>query len=179
VIYLARYEAGRPLRLTGQIGDRFPATVTATGKALLSTLSDGVVKDRYREQVLPRYTERSIQTLPQLLEDLALCRERGYAMDDEETNFGFVCFAIPVIDTPGSPARFSVSTTMSKQRADEVSPGVVVAEYWCRSPTCSVIPWWGRASSDADPSARPFDLEGSGLSVSSPRTCIPGGAGPV
>ena len=128
VIYLARYEAGRPLRLTGQIGDRFPATVTATGKALLSTLSDGVVKDRYREQVLPRYTERSIQTLPQLLEDLALCRERGYAMDDEETNFGFVCFAIPVIDTPGSPARFSVSTTMSKQRADEVSPGVVVAE---------------------------------------------------
>ncbi|WP_445286245.1 IclR family transcriptional regulator domain-containing protein [Arthrobacter sp. Hiyo1] len=40
VLYLARYEGTNPIRLTANIGDRFPAHVTATGKAVLSTLPD-------------------------------------------------------------------------------------------------------------------------------------------
>lgn len=128
VIYLARYEGGYPLRLTGQIGDRFPASVTATGKALLSTLSDDVVRDRYRGQEFVRYTERSIQSLPELMADLHECRSRGYALDDEETNLGLVCFAVAVTDAPGRAARFAVSTTMAKERAARVEVQTVVAE---------------------------------------------------
>ena len=128
VIYLARYEGAHPVRLTGQIGDRFPASVTATGKALLSTMPEGVVRDRYRGKTLARYTERSIQTLPELLADLENCRARGYATDDEETNLGLICYSIPVVDTPGRPARFSVSTTMSKQAAAELETSVIVGE---------------------------------------------------
>src|SRR4051794_11824883 len=32
VLYLARYDGTQPLRLTANIGDRFPASCTATGK---------------------------------------------------------------------------------------------------------------------------------------------------
>lgn len=128
VIYLARYQGGHPLRLTGQVGDRFPASVTATGKAILSTMGDDVVDDRFRGRALPRFTERSIQSLPELMRDLAVCRERGYAMDDEETNLGLVCYSIPVPSTGGQPAKLAVSTTMSKARSQEVQADEVVAE---------------------------------------------------
>ena len=61
VIYLARYEsAGRPRRVTGGIGDRFPASITATGKAMLATLPPDAVQDRFRVNMFPRSTPRSI-----------------------------------------------------------------------------------------------------------------------
>lgn len=129
VLYLARYETGgRPRRVTGSIGDRFPASITATGKALLATFSNRVVEDRYRSTIFPRFTERSIQTLPELLRDLDLTRERGYAIDDEETNLGQLCYAVAVPGPPGEPASLSVSATLTKERALEVPPADVVAE---------------------------------------------------
>lgn len=128
VIYLACYEGAHPTRQAGQIGDRFPASITATGKALLSMLPDDVVQDRFRGQLLPRFTERSIQTLPELLADLAETRRRGYSVDDEETNLGSVCFAIPVASTPHRPARFAISTTLPKDVVNPESIRTIVAE---------------------------------------------------
>ena len=129
VIYLARYEAaGRPRRVTGGIGDRFPASITATGKAMLATLPAEAVEDRFRGKLFPRSTERSIQSLPDLLRDLAEVRERGYAIDDEETNLGQVCYSVAVQNAPGEVATLAVSSTMSRQRSTELSPADVVAE---------------------------------------------------
>ncbi|MFT3971263.1 MAG: IclR family transcriptional regulator [Micropruina sp.] len=129
VIYLARYEAtGRPRRTTGVIGDRFPASITASGKAMLATLPVGAVEDRFRGRLLPRYTERSIQSMPDLLRDLEAVRERGYAIDDEETNLGQVCYAVPVRNAPGEPAELAVSCTLTRARAVELVTTEVVAE---------------------------------------------------
>ncbi|GAA1390302.1 IclR family transcriptional regulator [Luteococcus peritonei] len=128
VIYLARYEVGHTRRLSGAIGDRFPASITATGKAMLSTLPPGAVEDRYRGKLFPRFTERSIQSLPELEQDLALVRERGYALDDEETNLGQVCVALPVVNVPGEVAQLSVSTTVSKELFTQTPVEVFVAE---------------------------------------------------
>lgn len=128
VIYLARYESSRARRTTGAIGDRFPASITATGKAMLATLAPEVVEDRFRGYVFPRYTERSIASLPQLLGELDATRERGYGLDDEETNLGQVCFALAVPTDPGEPATLSVSSTMTKARSDEVDRDALLAE---------------------------------------------------
>lgn len=129
VIYLARYEGGgRGRRTTGGIGDRFPASITATGKALLCTLPTEAVEDRFRDTVFPKFTERSIASLPGLLDELRLTRNRGWAIDDEETNLGQVCFSVPVVDGPGEIATFAVSTTMAKEAAEEWDPETIVAE---------------------------------------------------
>lgn len=129
VIYLARYEsAGGPRRVTGGIGDRFPASITATGKAILATLPAEAVEDRFRGKLFPRYTERSIASLPDLLRDLDGVRERGYAIDDEETNLGQVCYSVAVRNAPDDVATLAVSTTMSRERASEVAPAVLVDE---------------------------------------------------
>lgn len=129
VIYLARYEAtGGPRRTTGVIGDRFPASITASGKAMLATLPAGAVEDRFRGVLLPRYTERSIQSLPDLLRDLEAVRERGYAIDDEETNLGQVCYAVSVRNAPDEPAELAVSATLTRERSLALTTTEVIAE---------------------------------------------------
>ncbi|WP_207307818.1 IclR family transcriptional regulator [Arthrobacter sp. S39] len=128
VLYLARYEGTNPIRLTANIGDRFPAHVTATGKAVLATLPEAVVEDRYRGKTFVPFTAKSLTSLPELMAELHSSRQRGYFMDDEETNIGVVCFAVPVVNLPGEPAQFAISATLLKARADELDHGEIVSE---------------------------------------------------
>lgn len=116
VLYLARYDGVHPLRLTANIGDRFPASCTATGKVMLAGLDPAVLADRLRgTTTLPMLTPKSIATVPSLLAELEVIRERGWAEDDEETTPGVTCFAVPV-GPPRLPARFAVSVTVLTSR---------------------------------------------------------------
>ncbi|KUO09294.1 IclR family transcriptional regulator [Streptomyces sp. DSM 15324] len=119
VLYLARYDGTQPLRLTANIGDRFPANCTATGKAILSTLDPAVVEDRLRGRTLPALSERSVTSAPALLRDLAATRERGYAIDDEEATAGIVCLAVPVTGFRTDSSPFAISVTVLKARLDD------------------------------------------------------------
>ena len=62
-VYLARHEGRAPMRLTASIGSRFPAAPTAVGNALLTTLTDTEIADRFSgPQHFPQLTERSVRT---------------------------------------------------------------------------------------------------------------------
>jgi DNA-binding IclR family transcriptional regulator len=116
VLYLARHDGQPALRLTANIGDRFPATCTATGKAMLATLDPAVLRDRLRGvSSLPALTAKSLTSVPALLADLEEVRARGWAIDDEETTIGITCLAVPV-GPPGAPARFAISVTVLTSR---------------------------------------------------------------
>ncbi|OYN93050.1 IclR family transcriptional regulator [Enemella evansiae] len=87
VVYLARHEGRAPLPLSASIGDRFPASVTAVGTALLARLDDTEIRRLYAEpHSLAIWTERSPTSVEALLEKLHATRERGYAVDDRETH---------------------------------------------------------------------------------------------
>lgn len=118
VLYLARYDGTQPLRLTASIGDRFPANCTATGKAILASLDPAVAEDRLRGRTLPALSERSLVSVPALLADLAATRERGYAIDDEETTTGILCLSVPVRGFRTDSSPFAISVTVLKARLD-------------------------------------------------------------
>jgi IclR family transcriptional regulator, blcABC operon repressor len=130
VLYLGRYDGTQPLRLTANIGDRFPANCTATGKAILSTLDPLVAEDRLRGRALPALSERSITSVPALLADLAASRERGYAVDDEETTAGILCLSVPVRGFRTDCAPFAVSVTVLKARLDDEFRDALLKELW-------------------------------------------------
>lgn len=110
---LARYEGHPALRLTSGIGDRFPASASAQGKALLARLDDSEVERLYHGiPELPRITRRSRRTVGKLLKDLALVRELGYATDDQEAAEHVVGLAM-VVPTRGVRApQLAVSVTL-------------------------------------------------------------------
>lgn len=125
--YLARHDGRQPVRLTSQIGRRLPATVTATGKAALASLAEDELDERLAGAApLPTFTPNSIGTVEALRAELGAVRERGYAMDDEETVEGVVCFGVMVPGRRPGEGPYAASITLLKARAtDERIPLLV------------------------------------------------------
>lgn len=115
--YLARHDGKQPVRLTSQIGRRLPASVTATGKAALALIDEAEVRRRFQGRELPTLTSRSLATVDALVTDLETVRERGYAMDDEETVEGVVCFGIAIPGRRPGEGPYAASITLLKVRA--------------------------------------------------------------
>lgn len=118
VFYLAKVESRDNLRLPSSIGQRLPATVTGLGKVLLAYVSPQTLRTLFPDpQKLPAMTEHSIQTLPELEEELARVRERGVAFEREESTPGIMCAAAPVRDSSGAViAAISTSVPVARWR---------------------------------------------------------------
>ena len=116
--YLARHDGRQPVRLTSQIGRRLPATSTATGKAALAALGDPELERRLAGlTMLPAFTPNSHRTIRDLMTDLAEVRRRGYALDDEETVEGVVCYGIAIAGRQPGEGPHAASITLLKARA--------------------------------------------------------------
>ncbi|MFT8395282.1 IclR family transcriptional regulator [Propionibacterium sp.] len=97
VVYLARHEGAAPLRLSAGVGDRFPASITAVGNALLMALDPHDVEARYAAVGdFPSYTSHSTKTFEELQAKLEASRERGYSLDRSETFPNVNGIAMPV-----------------------------------------------------------------------------------
>ena len=124
--YLARHDGKQPVRLTSQIGRRLPASVTATGKAALAAMDEAEVRRRFVGVELPVLTRRSLPSVDALMANLAVVRQRGYAMDDEETVEGVVCFGVAIPGRQPGEGPYAASITVLKVRAtDERVPMLV------------------------------------------------------
>src|SRR3954469_24658420 len=118
VTYLARHDGRQPVRLTSGIGRRLPAYSTATGKAALASLPDDELDRRLQGlDHLPRATPRSHANVEALRGDLAAIRQRGYAMDDEETMEGVVCYGVMIPARAAGEGPRAASVTLLKVRA--------------------------------------------------------------
>jgi len=118
VTYLARHDGRQPVRLTSGIGRRLPAFSTATGKAALASLPEAELERRLAGlTALPQATAHAHATVEALREDLAAIRERGYAIDDEETMEGVVCYGMMIPARQPGEGPCAASITLLKVRA--------------------------------------------------------------
>ena len=108
VLYVAQAPSPHAMRMFTEVGRRARTHSTGVGKAILSQLDDEAVRAIVQRAGMPCPTEHSIGTIDELLADLALIRERGYAIDDGEQELGVRCFAVPLPDFP-TPAAISIS----------------------------------------------------------------------
>jgi DNA-binding IclR family transcriptional regulator len=116
VVYVAREDAHRPVRLVSDLGSRLPAHCCALGKALLSSLDDEAVAERLPDR-LEAVTPRTITRRAALLRELASIRTDGLAVEREEVAEGLACFAAYVGMTPAGK-RVAVSTSVPVGRLD-------------------------------------------------------------
>ena len=118
--YLARHDGRQPVRLTSQIGRRLPATVTATGKAALASLADDDLDRRLAGAGDAADADAELAPdVKALRANLAVVRERGYSMDDEETVEGVVCYGVMIPGRRPGEGPFAASITLLKARATD------------------------------------------------------------
>jgi DNA-binding IclR family transcriptional regulator len=96
VVYIDKIESHRTLPIMSRIGSRAPAYCTGVGKALLSGLPTDQVVSLLREVTLEKRTPNTITDPIQLLEEIKLTADRGYAIDNGEHEEGIKCFATPI-----------------------------------------------------------------------------------
>jgi DNA-binding IclR family transcriptional regulator len=128
VVYLACRNGSQGLTLNYRIGMRLPASCSASGKAILSTLPPPAVKKLFAGATLPRLTPNSLRTLPALTRELERVRKRGYAIDDQEVREGMCCLAAPIFDASNTTASGAVAVSLlSSEFASKTKYAAAVA----------------------------------------------------
>jgi IclR family pca regulon transcriptional regulator len=121
IVYVARVPTSRIMRVSINVGTRFPAYATSMGRVLLAGLDDGEL-DAYLERVeLRRLSSRTVASVKALRAELDRVRRQGWAMVDQELEDGLRSVAVPVRDRAGRvAAAANVSTHASRWSADAV-----------------------------------------------------------
>lgn len=118
VVFIIRVDSSQTLRLVSAVGSRLPAHLTAVGKTLLAEITDKELSALYKGQtILSTMTPNSIGTVDKLITELKETRERGYAIDDCESNEYARCVAAPIFDRSGK-ACAAISITVPVTRKD-------------------------------------------------------------
>jgi DNA-binding IclR family transcriptional regulator len=111
----------RALRRHTSVGERFPFHCTSLGKAILADRDRSEVDALARGQELRPLTARTIADAAAFLAELGRTRERGYAVDDEETAEGVRCLAAPIRDHSGATiAAINVSGPAGELADDQI-----------------------------------------------------------
>jgi DNA-binding IclR family transcriptional regulator len=128
-ICLARYDGHPAVRLTTNIGDRVPSSVSAAGKAMLAQYDDHEVRQFYAAlRALPRLTVRSHSTLDELLADIGEVRRRGFAVEEEEQAQNVIELARAVPTRGARSAVMAVSVTQHTSTITDRLREALVAE---------------------------------------------------
>ena len=101
IMYIYNLESRQAIRARSDIGVMKPAYCTAEGLAILAFQPPEVVNGVLAGPLVPR-TARTITDPEKLRAILQDVRERGVAVEDEETEIGMRCIAAPVRDGTGT-----------------------------------------------------------------------------
>jgi DNA-binding IclR family transcriptional regulator len=95
MVYMAYYPSSHPVGVRERIGTVRPVHSSALGKAYLSTLEDDLLERELEGLTFQGGTEHAPHDAPALRRHIEAARERGYALDEDETFPGVSCVAAP------------------------------------------------------------------------------------
>ena len=127
VIHVAVAPSRQAIKMAVPVGERTFAHVSALGKAMMAWAPAGRLDEIIAERGLPRLTERTLTTAEALRAEFALIRERGWSMDDEESEHGLRCVGAPVrSEREDVVAAMSISAPASRMSREQVAAVAVV-----------------------------------------------------
>ncbi|MCL4351517.1 MAG: IclR family transcriptional regulator [Firmicutes bacterium] len=97
ILYVAKVESSRPLQLVSHVGSRLPAYATGLGKALLATRDAKTLESEWKHVKYQRFTENTLSSFEDLLRNIAISREQGFAVDMGEYSADVRCLAYPIL----------------------------------------------------------------------------------
>ena len=127
VLYLARHEGRAPYSLGTPIGSRLPAALSATGNAILATMADAEIRDRF-SAAPDRAVTAGVPPAPDdLLARIADVRRRGYAVDREESFAGVTGVAVALPPWSPSDPLLAMGAALPAETAGERAVAEVAA----------------------------------------------------
>ena len=98
------------------------APCSGVGKSILAEMSEEEVRYIWNHSEIEKKTEHTIVTLDELLKELQIVKEKGYALDNEENELGVRCIAVCVPDHRGRPMNaFSISAPVGRMTDERIN----------------------------------------------------------
>ncbi|MDU0462578.1 IclR family transcriptional regulator [Staphylococcus ureilyticus] len=92
VLYIEKFIPNESQQsMSSKIGLRSPMYCTAVGKVILSTYSDDAIHQIWQATTVKAYTENTITNFDDLMDEIKVIRQKGYAEDKEENEKGIFC----------------------------------------------------------------------------------------
>jgi DNA-binding IclR family transcriptional regulator len=114
-------------RIITSVGQRMEVHCTALGKAIAAHLPEQTLAEILHARALAPHNDRTIVSPKKFAEELAVSKQRGYAIDDEEDAIGYRCLAAPILDASGSPVA-AVSLMVTTMQISEENADALVGE---------------------------------------------------
>jgi IclR family transcriptional regulator, KDG regulon repressor len=128
IMYVYNLEGTHAIRMRSDIGVRKPAYCTAEGQAILAFQPDDII-ERVIAAGLTARTPKTITSAEKFIRELATTRQRGCAIEDEESELGMISIAAPIRDDSGDVvAAVGIAgpvTRLSKKSIATVMPHVI------------------------------------------------------
>jgi DNA-binding IclR family transcriptional regulator len=99
IVYLEIFESFHSFRMTDTVGSRISWHSTALGKSIAAFLPEERVRAILKQSSLKRLTPNTISSVREYMRILAKIREQGYSVDNEESELGATCLAVPIFDS--------------------------------------------------------------------------------
>jgi IclR family acetate operon transcriptional repressor len=118
LVIVEALEGNRSLKRVTQIGQRDAWHASALGKAMLALMPEDESRALLKRVGTPKLSKNTLTTRAQIEADLEKVRERGYAVDMQESEEDLTCFAAPIASPEGAPL-FAISVSFVAFRVDE------------------------------------------------------------
>jgi len=119
VVSLCAVESSKTLRTPATVGRRTPAHSSSLGKCILADLDPGELAIAMSSLRLTRFTRHTIVTEQLLISELAKVRRQGFAVDEEEFEYGLKCVGASIRDKSGRvQAAVSIAGPASRLGSD-------------------------------------------------------------
>lgn len=96
VLYIDKMESTQSIRMSSHVGVRMPLHATAMGKAFLACFSNEQVRALYGERTLASLTKNTVTDMEELIRQLDMIRETGYATENQESNPNVSCVGVAI-----------------------------------------------------------------------------------
>ncbi len=121
IVYVGRVPTSRIMRVSINVGTRFPAHATSMGRVLLAALAPDELDAYLARAELRALTERTITDPAVLRAELDRIRTQGWALVDQELEEGLRSIAAPIRDRDGHVvAAVNVSAHASRASPETV-----------------------------------------------------------
>ncbi len=129
VVFLACHEAPAALGFTFRAGVRVPAVFSATGKAMLSTLSSQTIESLYESDFPEPLTPNSVTDFATLSTELTTIHNSRISLDDGQLREGMYCLGTYIRNASGHAiAGMAVSFLQAEYEANRSEVSAVLIE---------------------------------------------------
>lgn len=114
-VLLDQLLATHPFKYSADLGAHCPVYSCAPGKAVLAFMPEEDREEIIRQIRFKKFTETTISSRRQLVEECAQIRRDGYALDRQEGMLGIHCIAAPIVNRHGDAiAAITIAAPISR-----------------------------------------------------------------